>query len=542
MRDILTPRSIIGLPEHLKNPRLSKLIEFYEQWYVPENMVLVLVGNIKAQQISGRINAAFGRLAAKPSPERKVYQNLEIKGRKQYSAKVGFYPQVAMVFNGVPAGHPDEDALDIALALLNNNSQTGTMDKLVLDGELTSAGAYTRTFREQGRAIVAAIPLYDENQRRFESTKSAEKKALKAIQQIANGEFEDWKIDAIKAEKCRQFDLEMESNEDKAMILMNAFYNEQDLGDILNYKDKIMAITTDDIKRVAKKYLSDNYLALYIEKGKPDKNAKIEKPGYKPVEPPIGKESLYATQFKNLPIGQMEEKFADYGEVQIKQLNDRSKMYYTPNKENNVFQLVVQYGAGEREFPKLGYAAQLMNNAGIMGAYEPQELKEELSKLNATCHVTADDDNLYIIMEGYEATLTASLPATFTPDFDAKTGRKATGTSERFGNGYAPAAQRQRQHPERSTAAVHALRREIRLHQGTDRQGDLRITDFRTDGRHQPRLQLRGKGVLHRNTPLRPSIRYPEQEPPIGGQRTPVQLPTGKGHDAGDRKHRLLPA
>ena len=49
----------------------------------------------------------------------------------------------------------------------------------------------------------------------------------------------------------------------------------------------------------------------------------------------------------------MEEKFADYGEVQIKQLNDRSKMYYTPNKENNVFQLVVQYGAGEREFPKL---------------------------------------------------------------------------------------------------------------------------------------------------------------------------------------------
>ena len=57
-----------------------------------------------------------------------------------------------------------------------------------------------------------------------------------------------------------------------------------------------------------------------------------------------------------------------------------------------------------------------------------------------------------------------------------------------------------------------------------------------------PCLQLRGKGILYRNTPLRPSIRYPEQEPPIGGQRTPVQLPTGKGHDAGDRKHRLLPA
>lgn len=105
---------------------------------------------------------------------------------------------------------------------------------------------------------------------------------MKAIQQIANGEFEDWKIDAIKAEKCRQFDLEMESNEDKAMILMNAFYNEQDLGDILNYKDKIMAITTDDIKRVAKKYLSDNYLALYIEKGNLTKTPRLRSRGTNP--------------------------------------------------------------------------------------------------------------------------------------------------------------------------------------------------------------------------------------------------------------------
>ena len=46
-----------------------------------------------------------------------------------------------------------------------------------------------------------------------------------------------------------------------------------------------------------------------------------------------------------------------------------------------------------------------MNNAGVMGAYEPQQLKEELSKLNATCQVWASDDYLYIMMRGYEQTL-----------------------------------------------------------------------------------------------------------------------------------------
>lgn len=398
-------RDVIGLPEHLKNPQLSKLIEFYNNWYVPENMVLVLAGNINAQQVAGRIAASFGRLKARPLPQRKSYPDLHIEGRKQYTAKVGQYPQVAMVFNGVPAGHPDENALDIALSLLSNSSQTGTLDKLVLDGELTSAGASTQTFREQGRSVVISIPLYDENQRRWESNKNAEKKAMEAIKKIANGEFENWKIDAIKAEICRSFELGMESNEQVAMLLLDAFINEKDLNKVLNYKDEIMAVTPDDVKRVAKQYLSDNYLSLYIEQGKPKKGEKIQKPNYKPVEPPIGKQSLYATQFKNMSIGQMAENFIDFSDVQTKQLNDRSKMYYTPNKENNIFRLVLQYGAGTNDFPKLGVAASLMNNAGVMGMYEPQQLKEELSKLNASCYVTANDNYLTIVLEGFDQTL-----------------------------------------------------------------------------------------------------------------------------------------
>lgn len=398
-------RPIIGLPEHLKNPRLSKLIEFYNNWYTPENMVLILVGNVNAQQISGRIGATFGRLPKRPTPERKTYPDLDIQGRKQYTAKVGYYPMVCLAYKGVPSGHPDEKPLEIAMSLLHNSSNTGTLDKLTLDGELTSCDAGTDFRREQGRNMVYAIPLYDENQRRFESNKSAEKKVLKAIEQIANGEFEDWQIEAIKANMCRDYDLTMESNTNKALILMQAFINEEDLGKVLSYKDEIMAITTDDIKRVAKQYLTGNYLALYIEKGKTGNSGKIKKPGYKPIEPPVGKQSLYALQFKSMPIGHVEEKFFDFADVQTRKLNDRSKMYYSVNPENNVFSLTLRYGVGEREFPKLGIAAQLMNDAGIMGAYEPQQLKEELSKLNATCSVSASDNYLYITMEGYEETL-----------------------------------------------------------------------------------------------------------------------------------------
>ena len=398
-------RSVLGLPEHLKNPRLSQLIKFYNDWYTAENMVLVLVGNVNANQISGRIASTFGRLPQKATPERKTYPDLNIKGRTQYTAKIGQYPSVCMIYKGVPAGHPDEKPLEIALALLHNSSATGALDKLSIDGEITNGSASLEANRQQGRCKIAVTPLYDENQRRFESNKSAEKKALKAIQQIANGEVEDWIINAIKTNMCREFDQVMEASENKALILLQAFINEEDLGQVLNYKDEIMAINIDDIKRVAKQYLSNDYLALYIEKGKLSKDAKIKKPGYKPIEPPVGKQSLYAQQFKNLPIGQVEEKFMNFGEVQTKRINDRSKLFYTANSENEVFSLTLKYGAGERTFPKIGIAANLMNNAGIMGIYEPQELKKELSKLNVSCNVFAGDDYLYISMRGYENNL-----------------------------------------------------------------------------------------------------------------------------------------
>ena len=161
----------------------------------------------------------------------------------------------------------------------------------------------------------------------------------------------------------------------------------------------------DDIKRVAREYLTGNYLAIYNEKGKPDKSQKIKKPDYMPIEPPVGQSSLYARQFKNMAINKVEEKFVDWSRVQERKLNDYSHVYYTRNEENEVFTLLLKYGVGSEIFPRLEYAASLMNNAGIMGSFEPQELKEELSKLNATCVVDADDSYLYVTLRGYENAL-----------------------------------------------------------------------------------------------------------------------------------------
>ena len=398
-------RPIIGLGEHLKNPRLSKLIQFYNDWYVAENMALIIVGNVKAEEIGGRINASFGRLPARNTPERKNHPDLAFKGRKQYTKKIGEYPMVNLIYKGVPIGHPDEIPLDIVMSLISNGNSTGILDRLTVEGDLLGAAAVVASMRELGRNRIIAIPAFDANQRRFESNKSVEKKILNAVEKVANGTIDDWLIESVKLNLCRDHDLSMESNNGKAEAIMSAFIADTDMEHLLNYKEKVMAVTVDNVKEIAKKYLNQDYLAIYTEKGKADKGEKIKKPAYDPIEKPDGKQSLYAMQFKNMSIKKVEEKIVSFDEVESQQINERSKLFYTKNPENDIYSLTIRYGVGERVFPKLGIAVSLMNNAGIMGNMKSFELKEAFSKLNATCSMFSDDDYMYITMYGYEETL-----------------------------------------------------------------------------------------------------------------------------------------
>ena len=88
-------RNVIGLPEHLKNPQLSKLIQFYNTWYVPNNMALIIVGDFDAEATKPMIEQTFGRLEPKPLPERTKYPNSEFKpGKHKYN--LGYYPHTRL--------------------------------------------------------------------------------------------------------------------------------------------------------------------------------------------------------------------------------------------------------------------------------------------------------------------------------------------------------------------------------------------------------------------------------------------------------------
>lgn len=398
-------RDVIGHPEHLKNPRLSKLIEFYNTWYVPNNMALILVGDFDAEAAKPMIAETFSRLQPKELPARPSYPEVQLTGSKHYN--LGYSPQIAWVYPGVKANDPDHVILEFVCNLLSNG-QTGLLDKITIDGEVQYAGVGLDARRNTGRIIVQAVPYYDANQQMFESDKATEKIVMKEIDKIKAGDISDEMIASLKRMYAQSYKVANESSESKMNWLLSAFMYNMPLEQVLNANDHIQALTKEEIVRVAKKYFSQDHMTIsFDEATKTNKAKTLPKPNIKPLEPVKDAKTAYAEAFKKLPKGQLKQTFNNFNDVQVSSLGENITLHYTPNTKNDVFSLTLRYGVGEHEMPLLPYAAALMNNAGIMGnpATEGKDFAQQMAELGGDVSYGCNDSYFYISISGEDGNM-----------------------------------------------------------------------------------------------------------------------------------------
>ena len=398
-------RDVIGHPEHLKNPRLSKLIEFYNTWYVPNNMALILVGDFDAEAAKPMIAETFSRLQPKELPARPSYPEVQLTGSKHYN--LGYSPQIAWVYPGVKANDPDHVVLEFVCNLLSNG-QTGLLDKVTIDGEVQYAGVGLDARRNTGRIIVQAVPYYDANQQMFESDKATEKIVMKEIDKIKAGEISDEMIASLKRMYAQSYKVANESSESKMNWLLSAFMYNMPLEQVLNANDHIQALTKEEIVRVAKKYFNQDHMTIsFDEATKTNKAKTLPKPNIKPLEPVKDAKTAYAEAFKKLPKGQLKQTFNNFNDVQVSSLGENITLHYTPNTKNDVFSLTLRYGVGEHEMPLLPYAAALMNNAGIMGnpATEGKDFAQQMAELGGDVSYGCNNSYFYISISGEDGNM-----------------------------------------------------------------------------------------------------------------------------------------
>ncbi len=398
-------RPIIGYTEHLKRPWMSKMREFFEKWYIPNNMALILSGNFDIKKAESIISEKFGKWQSKPMPERYNVEVKPFKGVEKVKVKLSPFQRAELVYRGMSNNYDDELALDVLSKILSNRAQTGLLDKLSLDGNAMFVQAHHETLKDGSIFSISFAPVFDVNQRRQMSFKSVETLIQTELSNVKEGNYPDWLLNQVKSDMLNSYKLMLESTSARAFAFADMFIRNQDIKSFFTYKRELENVNKQKISEIANKYIGKNYLAFYSSKGE-GKKEKIQKPKLDPIKPVAHKPSKYAEYFSTIPVMKVKHNFVDIkNDVAKEKFQDKVNLYYVKNKRNDVFSMDVIFHVGTKKIPMLQYAISLINNAGVMAQYKPNELRQEFGKLGVNYNFSANDNYTIIHLQGSEKVL-----------------------------------------------------------------------------------------------------------------------------------------
>ncbi len=390
-------RPIIGLTEHLKNPRISKMMEFYNTWYVANNMALILAGSFDTEQIIPMIEKKFGTWRSGELPKLPEHTLPSFNCREQKQVRMSPIRIGIMSFRTIPVGHPDDPAMEIATKLLSNEAGTGIFDQAVMDNKIMEMQPFSFQATDHGSYMILFIPKIV-----GQSFRSAENIVNDGLTALKSGNFSDELLQASKLEFRKEFQRGLESVENRADMLIEAFTENKEWEDVLNELKEVEAVTREDIIRVANTYLGDNRLVYLSKMGFPKKD-KLEKPDWKPVIPQnTEKKSEFALRLDRMFEQWEEPKFIEFGEdVRFETVNPGFEFYYTPNPFNEIFTLTLKFKKGNLHDRLIGGAAEYMNLIGTT-EHSFKEFSSKMQNIGADVSISADNNNLYVNIEGFD--------------------------------------------------------------------------------------------------------------------------------------------
>jgi predicted Zn-dependent peptidase len=387
-------QTTIGTIEHLKNPSIKKIKEYYDTYYVPNNMAICMSGDFDYDQAIRLIDSRFGSMKSKPVPP---YVPGKEEPIAQPVVKEVFGPDAESMLLAYRVGGQntiDDEMAEIAAKILYNGT-AGLMDlNLNQQQKVLSSSVFPYILKDYG------VFILDANAKEGQTLEQAKDLVLAEVEKLKKGEFPDWMLKAIINDIKLQQTKEYEDNGSRAMAMVSAFINEKSWDNYTNRNNRLAAITKDQIVAWAKANLNQNYVVVYKRTGE-DKNVqKVIKPEITPVEVNRDAQSPFLKSIMDAKAPAIEPVFIDYTKdiVQYKTLIG-APIYCTQNKENNLFSLYYVVEMGKNHDKKLGLAVEYLNFLGT-STLTNEQLKQEFYKLGCSYNVFTSEDQVYVSLEG----------------------------------------------------------------------------------------------------------------------------------------------
>lgn len=240
---------IVGWPSDLETMQRSDMLAYFRRYYAPNNLVVVLVGDLREAEVRQEMAEHFGRIPRQPEPPPVFTQDTPPVGERRIEVVHEAKPQLLIGYPGPPAGHPDQYALEVLGAVLSMG-RTSRLHRSIVEPGLAvsaSAGMFNRALGNL--FLLSAVPQAPH------ASSEVEVALERELRRLVEEPVEAWELDKVRNNLEADFIRSLDSPMGVAAVLAQA---EAFQGTWRNFdeRERYAAVTAADVQRVAREYLA----------------------------------------------------------------------------------------------------------------------------------------------------------------------------------------------------------------------------------------------------------------------------------------------
>ncbi|MCT4664542.1 MAG: insulinase family protein [Flavobacteriales bacterium] len=390
-------KTTIGKPEHLKNPSIKRIKDFYNKYYIPNNMVMVLSGDLNYENTIKKIAKEFGSWNSKElikekqiATELKGVENIKTIGNESAKVAIGYR---------LPGYRADDNFVFSIIERMLFNGFGGLMDKnLIKSNRVQDAYAYLWSNEDYSTFILGGNG--HDNQELVET----QILLFEQIELLKLGAFPDWLPKAAYNDLKNEYLKRIDNNEHRANEMLSAGLYDYSTEDFIQRLEKYKNISKQDIVKKANDFFKNNYCTISMEQGN-FKAPKIAAPKITPIKRRKNSKSDFYKEVSNLPEEVEKQEFKDIDAILKK--NKKGNYFFVENKANDLFQLEFIMEKGSYDNPLLALGLEYIKQLGS-AEMSQEELTNEFYKNGVNWDLKIASKTIRIQMEG----LAESLPKT----------------------------------------------------------------------------------------------------------------------------------
>ena len=388
-------QTTIGTQQHLKNPSITNIKNYFAKWYVPNNVAICMAGDFDPDKTLEILKKYFGEWKAGEDVTQPTFPDLEPLTQSVDTTVVGLESEnIWLGWRSEKASSLQNDTLELVSAVLYNG-EAGLLDiDLNQEMKVMDAGAFAEPMLDHGFFLLAGQP------KEGQSLDEVKELLLGEINKLKCGDFdEDLLLSALNNKKLDDL-RSLDHNSARVSKMLNAFINGIEWQQLVGQKDRLAKITKQELVDFAKRFFTEGYVAVYKRQGEDTTQKKIDKPAITPIPTNRDLVSQFVKDIQEAEVKPIEPQFLDYKkDLSFFTTQKGLPVIYKQNTENGLFELQFRYEFGQEDDNRYDVAANYIDYLGT-DKLSAAQVKHQFYKMACNYAISVNADAITIGLSG----------------------------------------------------------------------------------------------------------------------------------------------